>query len=518
MEEGNGMLVRGKYAILDASLPMAGYCEDVAVRVKDGIITHVDSWQKLQKRYPAESVVGNGRQLLMPGLIDAHTHGAGLSYAQRGVHLDYLENSLLDFAVALQLPAELSSMLNAVRHIRNGCTTIHHNENGRAFDSDMVENSRRKIAGYRQTGIRLGYSLGIRNQNTLALEDEAFIQTLPGDLRSQAEPQVHYDKKAAADLYLDAFEDIFQSENYGRVRVFLGPNWVQGTTDELLLRVKERSNALGKLPIHLHCLQTPVQKAFGLRNYGKSLVSHLNDLGLVDDNLVLGHAVYLTQEDIALLGDRHASITHHPSCNLIMRNGIAPIYHALRSGINVALGIDEKGINDDEDPIMEMRMIYYLHRCSGTDLNAFPAFEPEDVLRIATINGSAPSGFAGIIGALRIGMAADMILVDMDEILDQPWSAPNSPIPWLFVRRALGRHVNTVIIAGKLVMEERQIRTIDVEALYSEVRQAASKGRSPQQLKDEVFLQKIKPYCQSWYNNWLNKLEMEPYYFFNSKH
>ncbi|MEG2204928.1 MAG: amidohydrolase family protein, partial [Oscillospiraceae bacterium] len=233
------MLVHGKYAILDASLPQAGYREEVAVRVENSLIAEIGTWKDLRDRYPDEPVVGNGKQLLMPGLIDAHTHGAGLSYAQRGVHLDYLENSLLDFAVALQLPPELNSMMNAVRHITNGCTTIQHNESGVALDPDMAEISRRKIAAYRKTGIRLGYSMGVRNRNTLALEDESFLTTLPDDLRKEAAPRVYYDHEKAAQMYLDAFDDVYQAENHGRVRVFLGPNWVQGSTDALLQQVKE---------------------------------------------------------------------------------------------------------------------------------------------------------------------------------------------------------------------------------------------------------------------------------------
>ena len=121
------MLAHGKYAITDPSAPMAGFREETALRIQDGVITELGSWKDLRARYPDEPAVGNGRQLLMPGLIDAHTHGAGLSYAQRGVRLDYLENSLLDFATALQLPPELTAMMIAVRHTPNGCTTIHHN-------------------------------------------------------------------------------------------------------------------------------------------------------------------------------------------------------------------------------------------------------------------------------------------------------------------------------------------------------------------------------------------------------
>ncbi|MEG1850034.1 MAG: amidohydrolase family protein, partial [Oscillospiraceae bacterium] len=161
---------------------------------------------------------------------------------------------------------------------------------------------------------------------------------------------------------------------------------------------------------------------------------------------------------------------------------------------------------------------YYLHRCPGTDLNAFPAIQAEEVLKIATLNGAGPCGFSGQVGALKVGMAADMILVDMEEILNAPWADADAFVPWLFVRRALGRHVNTVIIDGEVVMADRRITTLDVDALYQEVRQAAGRGRSPQQLANEDFLQRIKPYYQAWYNNWLQQLDLEPFYLFNSKY
>ncbi len=510
------MILRGKYlmqAAADGSMELregwAVYCEGDTIRA-------MGPYEELAAAHPGEEVVGDGTQLLMPGLIDSHTHGAGLSYVQRGVTLDYLENALLKFATAFQLKPETTAALNAARHIRNGCTTLHHNESGAALDPNLRATCAEKIKGYLSTGIRLGFSPGIRNKNVLAYDDREFLKTLPLELRKEAEGRVYIDQERAVEEYMEAFESLYEEFNGPRARIFFGPNWVQGSTDQFLTRVKRRADELGGLPIHLHCLQTPVQKAFGMRAYGKSLVGHLDDLGLVDKNLVLGHAVYLNEEDIRLMAERDAYITHHASCNLIMRDGIAPVYQMLAAGMNVAMGLDEKSINDDEDVFMEMRMIYFLHRHADISLTRCPALTPARVLDMATRKGARPTGFENEIGALEVGKKADAILVDMTE-MTEPCILPGTDLGEVVLRRALGRHVDTVVIGGKKVMEHRKLLTIDLEALYEEVRQQAAAGRTAAQLENEAFLEKIRPYYQAWYEGWLKEVKLEPFYLFNSR-
>lgn len=512
------MLLRGKYVLTENEEGRMEFRDDFAVLTEGEVIKEVGPYNDLAVRYPQEEVLGNGRQLLMPGLIDSHTHGAGLSYVQRGVTLDYLENALLKFATAFQLKPETTAALNAVRHIRNGCTTLHHNESGAALDPNFEWTCGKKVVGYQSTGIRLAFSPGIRNMNTLAYDDRAFWETLPPDLKVEAAPRVFIDQERAVDEYMEAFENLYSRYNGDKTRIFFGPNWVQGSTDQFLLRVKERADQLGKLPIHLHCLQTPVQKAFGLRTYGKSLVRHLDDLGLVDSNLVLGHAVYLNEDDIALMAEKDAYITHHASCNLIMRDGIAPVYNMLKAGMNVALGIDEKGINDDEDPFMEMRMIYFLHRHADISLTACPALSPYDVLKLATRNGARPTGYAGEIGALLPGMKADMILVDLEAMLEDPCMLPGFDMGEVLIRRGFGRYTDTVVVNGEKIMEHRKLLKIDVDALFEEVREQTGHGRTQVQLDNEAFLNRIKPYYQAWYNSWLEEIELKPFYQFNSRY
>ena len=508
------LLVRGKYLITDVTEKEQGILTDGAVYLSQGHITDVGDYASLKNSYPGAVVKGNGKQLLMPGFIDGHSHGWGLTATQRGVHNDFLENSFIDWAMMLNLDPELNSLMSAIRHLRSGCTTIHHNNWGE--EQDLPEIAEKVIRAYQQTGIRWTFSLGMRSTNILAYNDTEFFKTLPADLQEFFRPLVFNDKKAIADTYFDLFEHLYSTYNGDERRVIFGPSWAMGSTDEFLQRVKARADELGKLQIHIHTLQTPLQKAYGLKKYGKSLLAHLDDIDIVDENLTLGHAVFLNESDIELLASKNASITHHPSCNLAVRNGICPVYYLHKAGVNVALGIDDKSINDDEDAIMELRLIHKLHRVSGFDLADTPALDAFDVLQMGTGNAARVSGFEGEIGAIKPGMKADVILVDLEEIMEDPWMSPDLNIAEIFIHRAKGVHVNTAIVNGKIIMEDRQFPDIDVEGLYKEVRKQAAKGISPEQKRFVDMLQKMKPYYHNWYKGW-EQLDFEPFYVMNSR-
>jgi len=327
---------------------------------------------------------------------------------------------------------------------------------------------------------------------------------------------VFNDKLLIVEKYLELFDYLYDKYNGKNVRIIFGPSWVQGSTDDFLTRVKKKADELGKVQIHIHTLQSPVQKAYGLKKYGKSLLAHLDDLGLVDKNLTLGHAVFLANEDVDLLAEKGASTTHHPSCNFAVRNGISPVYSLLKAGVNVAIGIDDKGINDDEDIIMELKLAYNLHRVSGFDLTHTPALSPWEILVVGTVNGARVCGYEGEVGELKPGMNADAVLVDLDEMLRAPWASPDASIGNIFMHRAKGMHVNTVIVDGRVVMKERSILTVDVESLHDEVRKEASKGISAEHRAFAEKLQMIKSYCQKWYEGW-EKIDYKPFYPMNSE-
>lgn len=508
-----GYIIEGRYIITDPIINGKGILTDAAVYVSGDKIKDIGTYHILKKKYPDAIVKGSNKQLVMPGLINAHSHGAGLSPFQQGVAYDYLENFLIDKPKGTTLDYELNAILCAIRHLRNGCTTLHHNQSGNEMD---VNNVRKILNGYKKVGIRVAYSSGVRDLNMLTYDDKELYKKLPLNLKKYFKPFIFKDKELIQKQYFEHFHELFNLFNNENRKIIYGPLWVQGCTDEFLVKIKDDSTKMGRIPIHIHTLQTLIQKNHGEKKYGKSLLFHLKDLGLVDDLLVLGHAVFINEEDIGLLAEKNSSITHHASCNLAVRNGIAPVYYLQRAGVNVALGIDDKGINDDEDPFMEMRMIYYLHRAVGSDLTSSKPLNSYDVFKMATLNAARVCHFNGLIGALRIGMKADLLLLDLNRILEDPWVNPCWNIMDTIIHRAKGSDVSSVMVNGEFVIENRKFCNIDIDSIYEEVKTQIKKGNSQSQIEYAEHLQQIKKYCQEWHNQYFTG-DLSPFYKMNSR-
>jgi cytosine/adenosine deaminase-related metal-dependent hydrolase len=199
-----------------------------------------------------------------------------------------------------------------------------------------------------------------------------------------------------------------------------------------------------------------------------------------------------------------------------MRNGITPVVPLRAAGVNVAMGLDDKTINDDEDAVMELRMMHKVHRLHTFDLEA-PALSAYEALEIATLNGAKATGFADQVGALVPGMKGDAILADLNRVARDPWIDPEFDITDAFVERAMGADVATVVIGGKIVVEDHQPRTIDLDGLYREVRAFCAKGLTPEQRAHADYLRKIKPYVQAWYGTWHETMLDQPFYRVNSR-
>jgi 5-methylthioadenosine/S-adenosylhomocysteine deaminase len=265
------LLLRGAYVITDPRLGPAGVIPDGAVVITGGTVAETGPFTAIAPKYPGIRIVGDGAQLLLPGLVDAHSHGRGLSPIQKGVRNDFLENALFDWAYMPVLPPELTAAICAWRHLRSGCTLLHHN----GFDDDGPEGQRRAhaaIATYISTGIRLAFSPGVRDESKLAMGGEAFIETLPPDLRDAARPLIFFDKAAFADEYFRLFDELYENYNNADTRILLALSWAHGASEAFLRQVRAKSKARGGVMIHMHLLQSPVQKAYGLRRHGKPTV------------------------------------------------------------------------------------------------------------------------------------------------------------------------------------------------------------------------------------------------------
>ena len=136
---------------------------------------------------------------------------------------------------------------------------------------------------------------------------------------------------------------------------------------------------------------------------------------------------------------------------------------------------------------------------------------------LSSLARGTATGFANEVGALVPGMKGDAILVDLDRVARDPWIDPEFDIADAFVERAMGADVATVVIGGKIVLENHQPRTIDVEGLYREVRAFCAKGLTPEQRAHADLLRKIKPYVQAWYGTWHETMLDQPFYRVNSR-
>ena len=491
-----------------------------AVLVEGTRVREVAPLASLRDRFPDAELLGGPGRLVMPGLIDAHSHGRGLSPIQKGVPYDYLENAFLDWSAMVYLPNELCAALSAVRHLRMGCTAIHHtgwNDEG----PNATGEARKAIEAYRACGIRLAYSPAVRNRSRFVPDEAGFLATLPPDLAAFMRPTLTYDADKIEHDYFAQFEALreeYDTGPEGLCRVLLAPSWAHGTTERFLARVRDRAHALGGLPIHIHTLQTPHQRAYGIKAFGKSLVAFLGDMGLLAPNLTLGHAVWLSEADIAAMAAAGAGITHHASCNLHVRNGIAPVWHMMRAGVRIAMGIDDKSLNDDDDPFQELRLASVLHRVPGFDLAADKVIPATDWLATATVNAAEAIGYGGAVGTLAPGQLADLAVLDTAEMLADPWTTPALPVPDLLVSRAKGAQVRDVVVGGRVVVRDRRITTIDEEALNRDIRAFVMRPAAAPDPARAARMAALRPYVHRWQAEILTHLDVtEPFYMLNGR-
>jgi 5-methylthioadenosine/S-adenosylhomocysteine deaminase len=200
--------------------------------------------------------------------------------------------------------------------------------------------------------------------------------------------------------------------------------------------------------------------------YGKTPVQWLNELGFFGGHVVAAHCVHLTPEDIKILALKHVCVAHNPESNMKLNSGTAPIPELQAQGVVVGLGTDGASSNNNLDLFGEMRSAAFQQKLR-VDSTVLPAYE---VLKMATINGAQTLGLEDV-GRLAPGFKADLITID----LDQPHFYPRFSVPAHLVYAAHAGDVRTVMVDGKLIMEERKILTMDVSKVCKEVEARAKR-------------------------------------------
>lgn len=378
-------------------------------------------------------VIDGKNTVAMPGLINTHAHGPMSllrSYADNMPLMPWLEEKIWPAEAKLTEEAVYwGTQLAILEMLQSGTTTF----------AEMYDHMLAVGQAVSDSGIRANLSRGV-----VIFNDEQL---------SKLEENVQ--------LYRQFHQ---QAEN--RIRVWFSVHAPYTCLPQYIHKVVEKAQACHS-GIHVHVAETLSEIEQIKRDYGKTPVAHLNDLGVFDVPALAAHCVHLTEQDMDILMQKQVGVAHNVVSNMKLASGIAPVSQLMARGINVALGTDGASSNNSINMFKEMTVCALVHKTATMDSTAMNAY---DVLQMATVNGAKALHWQDEIGTLEVGKKADLILVD----LDQPHFAPWNNVLADLVYSAQGSDVKTTIVNGKILMENRQFTALDKEKIMAEAKQAAN--------------------------------------------
>ena len=503
-------LVRGKFVIVKIDRDAQPVIlEDAAVLVQDGSVSELGTFSDLVARNPAAKVLGSSRNVISPGFINAHHH-VGVTPLQLGSPDLPLELWIVRRIAGRSVDPYLDTMYSAFEMIESGVTTVQH-LHGRVTRpvSHAVEVAAQVICAYQDLGMRVSYSFGVRDQNRVVYEpDEHFLRRLPPDLAPKAAEYV-----AEQSFTLEESLEIFQAlySRYSgddRVKIQLAPVNLHWCSDAAITATTELARK-SRVPMHMHLLETPLQKEYARRRTGTTAVRHLQTLGALGPDMTLGHGVWLTEGDIRLIVESGTRICHNCSSNLRLRSGIAPLNIFRTSGVPVALGIDEAGLNDDRDMLQELRLVLRLHRTPGLNETEVPSCA--EVFQMATEYGALTTPFGTRIGTLEPGRAADLVIFDWDQI-GSPYLSSDVPLVDALVQRATRGAISSVMIGGEIIFEDgRFVRVSKPEILGELARQLRNPPTAIERRNRDLGIS-LLDHARRFYDGYVSGDERDPYY------
>jgi cytosine/adenosine deaminase-related metal-dependent hydrolase len=482
--------------------------DDAGIVAVDGTVREIGPVAELRARHPDAEVSGGPSFKVVPGFVNAHHH-VGLTPLQLGSHDHPLELWFASRLVLRDVDPYADTLFSAFEMIASGVTTVTHlHSRVPGSPEDVIGAAERVLDAYRDVGMRVSYSQVLRDQNRLVYEaDEDFTARLPQALRPA---MAAYFRRFTLSLedQVAVFDELFRRHGADRLqRIQVAPanlHWLSDRALEASAGLAERTG----MPIHMHVLETPYQKAYASKRTGGSALAHLDRFGLVGPHFTIGHGVWMTEADIELCAHRGARVCHNCSSNFRLKSGMAPVNRFVASGIPVAIGIDEAGINDDRDMLQEMRLVLRAHREPGFDA---PHPSPASVLRMATGHGAATTPFAGEIGRLAPGMAADLVLFDWPAVTF-PYQDEAIGFVDVLVQRAKARAVHSVMIGGEWVYREGRFTKVDRDAVLDGIAQAMARPRTEAERERVALAEGVMPYVRAFYDGYLDGLGDEPHY------
>ncbi|WP_439594355.1 amidohydrolase family protein [Falsiroseomonas sp.] len=479
MSGDGGIILAAEALIAGATDPAPR--EGVGVLVgADGRIAAVAPLDELSQIAPAAERLHLQDCVLMPGLVNAHQHGRGLTQLQLGFPDMILEAWQTTKRRRGWLDPAAMVPLAAMQMLASGITaTIHANTTWGAAGR-QPDDLARTIAAYDSAGLRALVGIGAQDRASLVFPAEAqpgFVAGLPPELAAlvgDPDPPIFATTAEEVAALFDSLSE--KLPGHGRITLAFAPAGPQWVSDALFAGIAKAARARGGVPIHMHALESVAQAAAARQLYPEGTLARLQALGVLGPATSLAHAAQLTPGDISVAARTGTRLVRNPASNLRLGCGIAPLAAYWAAGVGVAIGTDCQAMDDEEDLWKELRLAARL----ATEPSWQAAGPPDaaTLLAMATTEGAAAMGLAGRIGRLAPGLAADVIAVDLRRVRGL-YADPSVPLLDLLLARADARDVRLTMVDGRVLYREGRFPHLDAEAIAAAAAEAAARAREP---------------------------------------
>lgn len=401
--------------------------------IENNIIKQINSMDKIDQIKEYDHLIDAEGKIALPGFINTHTHAAMTlmrAYADDMPLDKWLQNKIWPFESKINSDdIYWGTSLAALEMIKTGSTTFSDMYFAMEKAADIVEKS------------------GLR-----AVLAEGLIEANDGQegLKKALEFALKYNNRAE-----------------GRITTMMGPHAPYTCSSDYLNQIKNKAleNDLG---IHIHLSESKKEVKDFLNNYQKSPIKYLADLDFFNGHVLAAHCVHLEPGDLEILKEKEIHVAHNPMSNAKLANGIAPVCDYLKNDINVGLGTDGVSSNNSLDMLKEAKMASYLQKIKYEDPTAV---NTDKILELLTENGAKALSLDKV-GKLEENYKADLLLIDITN--DSFYYPHHNNLSNLFYA-ADSRSIETVIVDGRIIMENSEFKTLDQEKIYYEAEKRSFK-------------------------------------------
>jgi guanine deaminase len=410
--------------------------------------------------------ISAARRLLHPGLVNAHTHGIG-NFA-KGMGDRWTLELLLTagpWIVGNRTVEDgyLSTQLGAVEMVLKGCTACY----DLSFEWPLPTSDGLSQAAQAYADV------GMRAVVAPMVADRSFYEAIPGLLEALPPPLqqgVAELRPPPAEATLSAIRGALRDWSFDRdrIRPAVAPTIPHHCSDAFILGCSALAQEFD-VGLHSHVAESKVQAVTSIRVYGQTQTAHLAALGVLGPHFTVAHGVWLDDNDMARLGDNGASVAHNPGSNMRLGSGLADARAMLERRVNLGIGTDGANCSDNQNMYEAMRLASFVSKVQGPNWRRW--LTTREAALAATEGSARALGFAGKIGRIAPGYKADIVMLDLDH---PNWLPLNDPVNQL-VHCEDGTAVASVMIGGRLVVDNRRVTTVDLGRLSDRV--AAARER-----------------------------------------